>query len=82
MGWNINDSLIPKATFYLWLPVPPRFKSSEEFTNYVLETSGVVFVPGSAFGKNGEMWFRISATATEPEIREVVDRLIKDGLKF
>ena len=82
MGWNISESLIPKATFYLWLPVPPRFKSSEEFTNYVLETSGVVFVPGSAFGKNGEMWFRISATATEPEIKEVIERLIKDGLRF
>lgn len=82
MGWPIDESLKPKATFYLWLPVPPRYKSSEEFTNYVLETSGVVFVPGSAFGKNGEMWFRISATATEPEIKEAVERLIADGLKF
>jgi len=82
MGWDIDKLGKPKATFYLWLPVPPRFKSSEEFTNYVLETSGVVFVPGSAFGKNGEMWFRISATATEPEIKEAVERLIQDGLRF
>ena len=81
MGWN-TDNIKPKATFYLWLPVPPKFKSSEDFTNYALETSGVVFVPGSAFGKNGEMWFRISATSTKSDIEEAVDRLIKDGLKF
>ena len=82
MGWDIGKIPEPKATFYVWLPVPPRFKSSEEFTNYVLETSGVVFVPGSAFGKNGEMWFRISATATEQEIKEAVERLISDGMHF
>jgi len=82
MGWDFGKLSVPKATFYLWLPVPPKFKTSEEFTNYVLETSGVVFVPGSAFGKNGEKWFRISATATESEIKEAVDRLIKDGIKF
>ena len=82
MGWNISKGNEPKATFYLWLPVPPKFKSSEAFTNYVLETSGVVFVPGSAFGKNGEMWFRISATATKSEIKEAVERLIEDGIRF
>ena len=30
LGWGIFN--IPDATFYLWLPIPPRYISSVEFT--------------------------------------------------
>lgn len=82
LGWDIDNLNIPKATFYLWLPIPPRYKSSEDFTTAVLETSGVVLVPGSAFGKCGEGWFRISAVTTEENLQEVINRLKTDGFCF
>src|SRR5574344_1968928 len=63
LGWKIDDKDIPNATFYVWLPIPPKYSSSTEFTTDLLKTSGIVAVPGSAFGDNGEGYFRISAVA-------------------
>ena len=80
LGWEIKN--VPAATFYLWLPIPARFASSVEFTDAVLEKSGVVLVPGSAFGANGEGWFRISAVSTDEKLQEVISRLKEDGFYF
>ncbi len=82
LGWDIDNLFIPTATFYLWLPIPPRYKTSEEFTNDVLKTSGVVLVPGNAFGKYGEGWFRISAVSGNEKLQEVIQRLKTDGFRF
>ena len=82
LGWDIKDEDIPKATFYIWLPIPPRYKSSEEFTNDLLVKSGIVVVPGSGFGKNGEGFFRLSAVATDVQLQEVINRMKKDGFYF
>ena len=40
LGWDIDDSKVPHTTFYLWLPIPPRYKSSVEFTNDLMQKSG------------------------------------------
>ncbi len=82
LGWNINDEDIPKATFYIWLPIPPRYNTSEEFTGDLLKISGIVVVPGSAFGKSGEGFFRLSAVADDETLREAIDRMKKDGFYF
>ena len=75
LGWNIKDSDIPKATFYIWLPIPPRYKTSAEFTKDVLKTSGIILVPGNGFGKNGEGYFRLSAVASDKQLAETIKRL-------
>lgn len=82
LGWKIEESDIPKATFYIWLPIPPRYKTSKEFTDDLLKTSGIVVVPGNGFGANGEGWFRLSAVATDEQLYEVIDRMKKDGFYF
>jgi LL-diaminopimelate aminotransferase len=82
LGWDIKNLNIPKATFYLWLPIPKKYNTSEEFTKDVLEKSGIVLVPGSAFGKYGEGWFRISAVTTDDNLKEVINRLKIDGFTF
>lgn len=82
LGWDVDNLIIPKATFYLWLPIPSRYKSSEEFCNSLLETSGIVVVPGSGFGKYGEGFFRISISPGEDALREVVARMKEDGFTF
>lgn len=82
LGWDMDKLNPPKATFYLWLPIPPRYKSSKEFTDAVLNTSGVVLVPGNGFGDNGEGWFRISIVAKEEDMVEVIRRLKEDGFYF
>ena len=71
LGWQIKDEDIPSATFYIWLPIPPRYKKSTDFTSDVLKTSGVVLVPGNAFGNNGEGFFRLSAQCACRNFRQL-----------
>lgn len=82
LGWDIDNLIIPKATFYLWLPIPPRFASSEEFCSSMLETSGIVVVPGTGFGKYGEGFFRVSISPGEDALLQVVSRMKEDGFTF
>jgi LL-diaminopimelate aminotransferase len=65
----------PRATIYLWAPVPAGFKSSADFCEHVLERAAVVFSPGGAYGPSGEGWFRISLTTPERRLEEAVQRL-------
>lgn len=82
LGWPMDKINPPKATFYLWLPIPPKYKTSKEFTDDVLKTSGIVLVPGNGFGENGEGWFRMSIVASEDQMKEVIRRLKEDGFRF
>jgi LL-diaminopimelate aminotransferase len=84
LGWPIDQLNPPKATFYLWLPVPRRYESigCEKFASDVLETSGVVLVPGTAFGKTGEGFFRLSVVNPVHELEEVANRLERDGFLY
>lgn len=81
LGWDMKNC-IPDATFYLWLPIPPRYKSSKEFTDDMMYNSGIVVVPGHAFGKYGEGFFRISIVCSDENLQEVIDRMKKDGFYF
>ena len=82
LGWEINDKDIPSATFYLWLPIPKRYDSCVKFCEDMLEKSGIVVVPGSAYGINGEGYFRISCVCSDEKLKEVINRMKADGFKF
>lgn len=81
LGWNMENR-IPDATFYLWLPIPPRYKTSKEFTDDLMKKSGIIAVPGTAFGKYGEGFFRISIVCSDESLYEVIERMKKDGFYF
>lgn len=82
LGWDMDNLNVPNATFYLWLPIPPKYKTSSEFTEDLLKTSGVVVVPGHAFGKYGEGFFRISIVCSDENLQKVIDRMKQDGFYF
>lgn len=82
LGWDMDNLHVPNATFYLWLPIPPRYKTSKEFTDDLMRTSGIVVVPGNAFGKYGEGFFRISIVCSDDNLYEVIDRMKKDGFYY
>jgi LL-diaminopimelate aminotransferase len=67
----------PKATIYIWAPVPAGFQSSAAYCEHVLEEAGVVISPGGAYGPNGEGFFRISLTTPDDRLVEAVERLGK-----
>ena len=73
---------LPRATIYLWLPVPRRFATSLEFTTELLEKTGIVVAPGSGFGKAGEGYVRIALCADEARCREAAERIARAGFQW
>lgn len=69
------DVTPPKATIYVWAPIPAGFESSAAYCEHVLEQAGVVISPGGAYGPNGEGFFRISLTTPDDRLLEAVERL-------
>lgn len=65
----------PKATIYIWAPVPDGFDSAAAYCEHVLEESAVVISPGGAYGASGEGFFRISLTTPDERLTEAVERL-------
>jgi LL-diaminopimelate aminotransferase len=76
MGWKVDS---PRASFYVWIPVPQGY-SSAQFTALLLEREGIVVTPGNGFGKYGEGFFRVALTVPESRIEEAVDRIRRIGL--
>ncbi|RLC31222.1 MAG: LL-diaminopimelate aminotransferase [Deltaproteobacteria bacterium] len=66
----------PRATFYLWVRVPPGYTSTRLATR-LLEEAGLVVTPGNGFGDPGEGYFRIALTQTRKRLAEAIDRLKK-----
>jgi LL-diaminopimelate aminotransferase len=67
---------VPKATFYVWCPTPPRF-SSKDFTSLLLKEAGIVTTPGSGFGDPGEGYVRMALTVSKERLEEAVSRILK-----
>jgi LL-diaminopimelate aminotransferase len=72
------DVTPPKGTIYVWAPVPDGHTSAS-YCELVLEESAVVISPGSAYGPNGEGFFRISLTIDDARLGEAVERM-RDSL--
>ncbi len=68
------DAVKPKATFYMWVKVPPGF-TSMNFVAHLLERAGVLVTPGNGFGDAGEGYVRFALTAPAERIREAVGRI-------
>jgi len=72
---------LPKATLYVWQPVPEEFKKfdspSMEFATHLLEKVNIVVTPGVGFGKYGEGFVRYSITQPKERIQEALERIKK-----
>ncbi len=64
----------PKATVYMWVPVPEGYTSSG-FSEHVLDQAGVVVTPGPGYGPAGEGFVRLSLTTADDRIAEAVQRI-------
>jgi LL-diaminopimelate aminotransferase len=73
LGYEVDT---PKATFYVWLPVPQGFDSIA-FAAHVLEQAGIVVVPGVGFGEPGEGYVRLALTVPQERLEEALARLAK-----
>jgi len=65
------DVPLPKATFYVWLPV----NDCMAFAAKLLNETGIVATPGVGFGSSGEGYVRFAVTRPVARIREAIDRM-------
>jgi LL-diaminopimelate aminotransferase len=70
---NGFDCDAPKATMYLWIPLPEHITSAE-FAEFLMEEEGVIVLPGSSFGEGGEGFFRVSFITSPDRLREAARR--------
>ncbi|HAW49653.1 TPA: LL-diaminopimelate aminotransferase [bacterium] len=70
-GFNVQK---PKASFYIWMKIEGK---SSDFSEHLLQETGVVCTPGVSFGKYGEEFVRFSVTNSDEKIDEAVNRIIK-----
>jgi len=75
LGWKLEK---PKATFYVWAPVPPGY-TSVTFAKALLEDAGVLAIPGLGYGPYGDNFIRMSLTVNGDKngerVQEAVDRI-------
>lgn len=71
--WSITK---PKATFYIWLPIPKRIaRDSMQFSQFLLEHYYVATTPGIGFGKSGEGYVRIALTVSKERLTQALARI-------
>jgi len=74
----------PKATFYVWAPIPKGY-DSEGFARALLVECGVLVVPGAVYGDHGEGYVRFALTIVaddaEARIVEAIERM-RDNLEL
>ena len=72
LGWKMPK---PNASMFIWAPLPPGYTSSTLFVSELLEKSGIVVIPGVAFGSQGEGYVRIALVEDESILAETVKRI-------
>jgi len=72
------DPVEPRATFYVWFPVPKGYTSAS-FCAHLLENAGIVVTPGNGFGRSGEGYVRIALTREKGRLREALARMRRIG---
>lgn len=77
------DCFMPEGAFYVWPEIGKFGLSSEEFCERLLYEAGVAIVPGTAFGKCGEGFARISYAYSLKHIMTALEKIEKfvDTLK-
>lgn len=70
----------PEGTFYAFVNIKETGITSKELSMYLLKKCKVVTVPGTAFGKQGEGYLRLSFATSLEDIKEGIRR-IKKGIE-
>lgn len=77
IGWNVPDS---QGTMFVWARIPQGYESSADFCMKLMERTGVIVTPGSAFGSNGEGYVRMALVVDEGTIAEIIRALDESGI--
>jgi len=68
-GWDARDS---QGTMFTWIQVPKGY-TSVSCVETLMETTGVIGTPGTAFGPRGEGYIRFALVKPENELAKIAD---------
>ena len=77
IGWDVPDS---QGSMFVWAPLPKGYHNSVDFCFELLERSGLLCTPGSAFGQLGEGHVRFALVQPVPVMQEIVAAVAKSGI--
>lgn len=77
IGWNVPDS---EGSMFAWAPLPDGYTNSVDFCFELLERTGLLCTPGSAFGTLGEGHVRFALVEPVPVIQEIVAAVQASGM--
>ena len=65
----------PEGAFYVFPSIKKFCMSSEEFATRLLDEQKIAIVPGTAFGKAGEGYIRVSYAYSMERLKEALSRI-------
>ena len=66
---------VPAGAFYAFPNVSALDRSADELADHFLEEAGVAVLPGTAFGRNGEGYLRLSYANSMENLDRALERL-------
>ena len=76
-GWQMDK---PPGTMFVWAPIPQQYADSETFVKDLLDRTGVLVTPGSAFGPSGEGYVRMALVQSEEDMQRIVAAVSASGI--
>ena len=77
IGWNVPDS---EGSMFVWAPLPDGYTDSVAFCFELLDRTGLLCTPGSAFGALGEGHVRFALVQPVPVMNEIVAAVAASGM--
>lgn len=76
-GWHMEK---PAGTMFVWAPITDSYQDSESFVADLLDKTGVLVTPGSAFGPSGEGYVRMALVQSEDTMKKIVEAVAASGI--
>lgn len=77
IGWKVPDS---QGSMFVWAPLPEGYHNSVDFCFELLERTGLLCTPGSAFGCQGEGHVRFALVQPAEEMKKIVAAVAASGM--
>lgn len=77
IGWDVPDS---QGSMFVWAPLPVGYTDSVKFCFELLDRTGLLCTPGSAFGPLGEGYVRFALVRPVLVMEEVVSAVKASGI--
>lgn len=77
IGWDVPDS---QGSMFVWAPLPQGYTNSVDLCFELLERTGLLCTPGSAFGQLGEGHVRFALVQPVPVMEKIVASVARSGM--